>query len=228
MNKNLPIVIIGIVAIVAITGGVVLFQSSKAENNKPRASSNNAAPAVDRYKTAPPGAQPAWAKGPANAVVTLEEFADFQCPSCAQFDPAIREIKTIYGDRVRVVFRQYPLQMHPKAYDAARAAEAAGIQGKFWEMHDLLYDKQKDWSVMENHRQTFAEYARSLGLNVEKFNDDLVGQITSSRVGLDKQRGDAIGIRATPSLFVNGRLLMPDEMQTTKLRQVVENALQRK
>lgn len=228
MNKNLPIVIIGIVAIIAIVGGVLLFQSSKAENNKPKTNTNNSAAAVDKYKTAPIGAQPAWSKGSANATVTLEEFADFQCPSCAQFDPTIREIKTVYGDRVRVVFRQYPLQMHPKAYDAARAAEAAGAQGKFWEMHDLLYDKQKDWSVMENHRQTFADYAKSLGLNVEKFNDDLAGQIASSRVGLDKQRGDAIGIRATPSLFLNGRLLMPDEMQTSKLRQLIDNALQGK
>jgi protein-disulfide isomerase len=228
MNKNLPIVIIGIVAIVAIVGGVLLFQSSKAENNKPKATANNAAPAIDKYKTAPPGAQPPWAKGSANATVTIEEFADFQCPSCAQFDPTIREIKTIYGDRVRIIFRQYPLQMHPKAYDAARAAEAAGVQGKFWEMHDLLYDKQKDWSVMENHRLTFADYAKSLGLDVEKFNNDLVGQVASSRVGLDKQRGDAINIRATPSVFINGRLLMPDEMQTLKLRQLIDNALQRK
>ena len=223
----IPVVIIGFVAVVAIIAGVVLYQRNKAETTN---YGNNSTPITksspaDKMKTAPPGAQPAWTKGAPNATITLEEFADFECPSCAYFQPTLKEIKTVYGDRVRIVFRQYPLQMHPKAYDAARAAEAAGMQGKFWEMHDILYEKQKDWSKSADHRTDFENYAKSLGLNTEKFRTDMVGMPASNRVSLDKQRGDYVGIRATPSIFLNGRLLTADEMQTAKLREAIENVL---
>lgn len=232
MNKNLPALIIGLVAVIAIVAGVVLYQNSKAKDT-PAAikNSNSAPPPVDRTKTAPSGAEPAWAKGAPNATVTLEEFADFECPACGTFEMVLREIKTIYGDRVRIIFRQYPLvQVHHRAYDAARAAEAAGAQGKFWEMHGMLYDKQRTWSskTLLNHRQEFESYAKTLGLNVEKFNTDLTGETANNRVAADKKRGDYIGIRSTPSIFLNGRLLTVDEMQITKMRGLIENALQGK
>lgn len=241
MNKNLPIVIIGLVAIVAIVGGVFLYRSSTAKTNVAAnnsnvsnssniSNSNGAAtpsPATDRMKTAPAGAQPAWSRGDANAVVTLEEFADFECPSCAAFQATLKEIKTIYGNRVKIIFRQYPLtQMHPKAYDAARATEAAGAQGKFWEMQELIYDRQKDWKVSPDHRKDFTDYAKTLGLDVDKFNADLTGDTANRRVALDKQRGDNVGVKATPSLFLNNRLLTPDEMETSKLRQAIDSVLQ--
>jgi len=232
MNKNLPLIIIGLVAVAAIAAGVFLYQTGKTPTTKtPTAIVNSNANSNDKtLKTAPPGAEPAWTKGAPNATVTLEEFADFECPSCGAFAPTMREIKTVYGDRVRVIFRQYPLQMHQRAYDAARAAEAAGAQGRFWEMHDMLYDKQKVWSskTLLDHRKEFEGYAKSLGLNVDKFNNDLTGNMANSRVAADKKRGDFIGIRATPSLYLNGRLLTPEEMQITKLRELVENALQGK
>jgi protein-disulfide isomerase len=229
MNKNLPALIIGLVAIIAIVSGVYLYQNSKADNAPVAKNSSNAAPTLDKVKTAPPGAEPAWSKGAPNATVTLEEFADFECPSCGMFEPTMREIKTVYGNRVRVIFRQYPLQMHQHAYDAARAAEAAGLQGKFWEMHDMLYDKQKSWSKeMPDARKEFEGYAKALNLNVDKFNNDLTGETANNRVAADKKRGDFIGIRATPSLFLNGRLLTVEEMQIAKLRELIEIALQGK
>lgn len=234
MNKNLPVIIIGLVALVAIIGGVYLYNSSSAKapapvNKNITAPVNSTASPVDRTKTAPQGAQPAWSKGAPNAVVTLEEFADFQCPSCAYFQPALKEVRTAYGDRVRIIFRQYPLQMHPKAFDAARAAEAAGQQGKFWEMHDMIYQKQKDWSLPTvDHRKEFENYAQSLGLDAAKFSNDMISDNATRRVTLDKQRGDYIQIRATPSVFLNGRLLTPDEMEVNKLRQLIDAALQSK
>jgi protein-disulfide isomerase len=227
MNKNLPALIIGIVALVAVVAGVVLYNNGKAPATSANKTNVNSASSGDKIKNAPPGATPAWTRGAPNAPVVLEEFGDFQCPSCAAFEPTMREIKTIYADKVRVVFRQYPLAMHPKAYDAALAAEAAGMQGadKFWAMHDLLYEKQKDWTVMEDHRKTFADYAKTLGLDVNKFNEDLVGLPAKNRVSADKQRGDFIPIKATPSLFLNNRLLLPEEMQTAKLRELIDKAL---
>lgn len=227
----IPAVIIGLVAVIAIVATVYLYQTSRANTPGPVISNANANANSNTkaLKTAPPGAEPAWTKGAPNATVTLEEFADFECPSCGFFEPTMREIKTVYGDRVRVIFRQYPLQMHQHAYDAARAAEAAGQQGKFWEMHDMLYDKQKSWSKeMPDARKEFENYAKTLGLNVDKFNNDLTGDTANSRVSADKKRGDFISIRATPSIFLNGRLLTADEMQVTKMRELIENALQGK
>lgn len=228
VNKNLPALIIGLVALIAIISGVVLYQNSKANSAPATVKSSNSAAPVDKVKTAPPGASPAWSKGAPNAVVTLEEFADFECPSCSLFQPILREVKTVYGDRVRFIFRQYPLQMHKYAGDAARAAEASGAQGKFWEMHDLIYEKQKEWSKAASPTAEFENYAKTLGLNLEKFKTDMTAPAAIERVAADKKRGDFIGIRATPSVFLNGRLLTQDEMQVIKLRGLIESALQGK
>lgn len=235
MKKNqLPLTIIGLVAIVAIVGTVLYLRganSSKPPVNANKTQANNATKNTNALANASPGASPAWARGPANAPIVIEEFADFECPSCAGFEPVIRQIKTIYGDRVRVVFRHYPLtQIHQKAYDAARATEAAGMQGKFWEMHDILYDKQKSWTTSGDHRAEFANYAQQIGLNVDQFKTDMAGIMTAQRVDADKKRGDSVRIGSTPSAFLNGRPLdFTTEMSNTDaLRRAVENALQGK
>lgn len=234
MKKYLPLLIIALVGVAAVLGAVMYSQTKKtpsavAQTNGKTSNSNAAAQtAAKSYAAASPGAQPAWSKGAATASVVLEEFADFQCGSCAAFSPTLREIKTVYGDRVRVIYRQYPLPMHNKAEDASRAAEAAGLQGKFWEMHDMIYDKQKDWSIMTDARAAFAGYAKTLGLDVDKFNNDMVGQIAAQRVAADKKRGNEVGVRATPSVFLNGRLLTPPEMTASGMREAVDQALQAK
>ena len=238
MKKNqskLPLTIIGLVAVVAIIGTVLFLRSGAkpppTNRNTNSTQANSAAKNPNALASASAGAQPAWAKGPATAPVVIEEFADFECPSCAGFEPVIRQIKTIYGDKVRVVFRHYPLtQIHQKAYDAARAAEAAGMQNKFWEMHDLLYDKQKSWTTSGDHRAEFANYAQQIGLDVERFKTEMLGMVAAQRVDADKKRGDSVRIASTPSAFLNGRPLdFTTEMSNTDaLRRVVESALQGK
>jgi protein-disulfide isomerase len=229
MKNKTPLIIIGIVAVAAIVGALIYANMG---NTPPRVSNANKNAANTRANATPvnasAGAQPAWSKGAPNAQVTIEEFADFQCPSCAYFHTVLKEVKTVYGDRVRVTFRQYPLQqVHPHAYDAARAAEAAGVQGadKFWAMHDTLFEKQKEWSVMPNARDEFAKYAGQIGLDVEKFKTDMVGMIANSRVAADKKRGDEMRVGSTPSVFLNGRLLLPEEMTSPKMRQLIDAAL---
>lgn len=235
-NNQLPLTIIGLVAVVAIIGTVLYLRGARSEtpsksNTNKSANSSNSKNSTNALANALPGAQPAWGKGPATAPVVIEEFADFECPSCANFEPVIRQIKSLYGDKVRVVFRHYPLtQIHAKAYDAARATEAAGMQGKFWEMHDLLYDKQKSWTTSTDHRNEFANYAQQMGLNVDQFKTDMAGMITAQRVDADKKRGDSVRIGSTPSAFLNGRPLdFTTEMSNTEaLRRAVEGALQGK
>lgn len=178
--------------------------------------------------TAPPGASPAHYKGGASALVTIEEFADFQCPTCAVLHPTVQQIQAAYGDRVKIIFRNFPLQqIHAKAYDAAVAAEAAGLQGKFWEMQNQLFTNQQMWVNASNHRQTFEEYAQKIGLDANKFRDDMAGMAAKSRVDADMARARAINVSSTPSFYVNGRLLAPEELEFSKFRRAIDTEMQK-
>ena len=165
-------------------------------------------------------------RGGANAAVTIEEFGDFECPPCGILHPELIKLEREYGDRLRVIFREFPLtQMHKYAYDAARAAEAAGMQNKFWEMHDLLYEKKEEWSLAPDPRAMFVEYAKVLGMDGERFSRDMLGDLAALRVGLDMRRGKSLGVTGTPTLFINGRRMDPSEMTPDGLRAAVNKAL---
>jgi protein-disulfide isomerase len=175
----------------------------------------------------PPDTQPAHYKGPLNASVQLEEFGDYQCPPCGQFHPIAQRVLAQYGDRVRFSFRNFPLDnIHRFASEAARAAEAAGAQGKFWEMHDLLYEKQTEWSKADDARPLFIKYAQSLGLDVNRFTQDLDGALAGMRVAQDRYMGQARGVSGTPTVFLNGREVPFDQlMDFDKLRADIDAAL---
>lgn len=140
-------------------------------------------------------------RGKDDATVTLVEYADFECPYCGRAEPAIRELLAEQGDALRYVFRHLPLQeVHPRAEIAAEAAEAAGAQGAFWELHDLLFDHQEALTPRDLRR-----YASELGLDVERFEKDLYSHIYEERVERDVASADASGVSGTPSFFINGR-----------------------
>ncbi|MDX6381003.1 MAG: hypothetical protein QOI57_2027 [Rubrobacteraceae bacterium] len=140
-------------------------------------------------------------RGKAEAAVTLVEYGDFECPYCGQAEPIIRELLTLCHDDLRYVFRHLPLSdVHPHAQMAAEAAEAAGAQGAFWEMHDLLFTHQDTLTPLDLRR-----YADSLGLNVESFSEDLRQRRHAPRVSADVASADASGVSGTPTFFVNGR-----------------------
>ena len=140
--------------------------------------------------------------------VTLVEYSDFQCPACASFEPLLQDISTTYGSDVRLVYRHFPLYtLHPNAEAAAFASEAAALQGKFWEMHDLLFDRQDDWENLAAPTDMFAAYADLLGLNVEQFKSDLVSDVVRDRVKVDVNSGNAANISATPTLYLNGNVI---------------------
>jgi protein-disulfide isomerase len=131
-----------------------------------------------------------------------------------------------YGERVRLIFRNYPLPMHKYAFFAARAAEAAGQQGKFWEMHDALYDNQKEWSDSMEPRVQFDSYATRLGLDVQRFKADMERQDLTDRIKADMQRGNTLNVRGTPTVYLNGRELMPGKLVTEEdLRREIDAAL---
>jgi protein-disulfide isomerase len=146
-------------------------------------------------------------KGSATATVSVIEYGDFQCPACASYEPILFKLQAEYGDRVTFVFRNFPLyQNHPNAETASMAAEAAGMQGKYWEMHDLLYQKQAEWSSASTGSVVadyFDKYAASLGLDVAKFDTDLKSDTVRSKIQKDVTGANAAAVDHTPTFFIN-------------------------
>ncbi len=218
MKRILPFAIIVIVLIAAAVGGMILLRSS-------RQASNSSAPTPDPALDVR-GAEPAHIRGDPNAPVTLEEFGDFQCPSCGTYYPELKKIETEFGDKLRVIFRESPLvPMHEHALMAAQAAEAAGLQGKFWEMHDKLYENQTQWTPAKDLVPVFADYAKQLGIDPDRFMRDLNGEQVAQRIFQDGKRVHALGLQGTPSFLVNGKEATGDQWKPDGLRQMIKEAI---
>lgn len=141
------------------------------------------------------------AQGPENAPHTLVEFGDYQCPYCGAAFPVVKELQRSLGKKLRFIFRNFPLtQAHPCALVAAEAAEAAALQGKFWEMHDIIYENQAELAP-----DTLIGWAANIGLDVEKFeNATRQGEVTK-RIKDDRMSGISSGVNGTPCFFIGGR-----------------------
>jgi protein-disulfide isomerase len=163
--------------------------------------------------TASAGAVNPPTKGSPTATVVLEEFADYQCGACASLHPKMQEVYSKYGSRIKFIFRNFPLKNHNKAYEAAVATEAAAKQGKFWEMQNLLFSKQRDWMNSTDFKKVLEDFAKQLDLNYDQFTTDTAGFETKSRVDADLQRGNSIGITSTPTIILNNRILTFEEAQ---------------
>lgn len=147
-------------------------------------------------------------KGDTNAPNTIVEYSDFQCPFCAQFYPLLSQLSKEMPDKVKVIYRSFPLRsIHANAQLAAQAAEAAGKQGKFWEMHDVLFNTQSSWSPLAKPADKFTEYANSLGLDINKFNADLNSSEVVDKVNNDYKSAVKNGVSGTPTIFLNGKLV---------------------
>ena len=227
-NNNFLFVFIGLFLLAALLGGCGNNATKTNNAVKSNANAANNSNAAQNYATAPAGAVPAHFKGGASAKVVIEEFADYQCPTCASMHPTMQQIQAAYGDRVKIIFRNFPLtQIHPKAYDAAVASEAAGMQGKFWEMQNQLFTNQQFWTTASDHRKIFEEYAQKIGLDIQKFNADMGGIATKDRVDKDLQRARALNVGSTPSFYINGKLLPFEETEFNRFRQAIDAELQR-
>ena len=157
-----------------------------------------------------------WKIGTASAKVTVVEFSDFQCPSCKAAEPEVDNILAKYKDQIFFVYRHFPLPAHEFAFGAAEAAEAAGFQGKFWEMQSKLFDISPDLSTDQLKKS-----AADLGLDMNKFNKDLDSDPVRQKVLSDQADGNKIGVDATPTFFVNGKQLVG----VSNLDSTISNAL---
>lgn len=167
-----------------------------------------------------------WVRGPGlknvNAKVTLIEYSDFQCPACGAYYPVVKQLEKDFP-ALNVVYRHFPLPQHGNARVAAQAAEAAGAQGKFWEMHDLLFDNQTFWSEEKNPAGIFEAYAQKLGLNLDKFRTDANGQAAKTKINADVQSGDK-EITGTPTFFLNNQKIQ-NPQGYDEFRSIIEKAI---
>ncbi len=144
--------------------------------------------------------------GNKNAKVNVVEFGDYQCPACGYASPIIDKLIETYknNSNVNFVFRNFPLPQHSNALVSAEAAEAAGAQGKFWEMHSMIYNGQNDWSGSSKALEIFAGYAQKLGLDIKTFTDAVSQNKFQDAISKDRSDGNALGVNATPTFFVAG------------------------
>jgi len=147
-------------------------------------------------------------KGNPDAEVELIEYSDFQCPACAQFYPYVNDLMAEYGDSIRLEYRHFPLiNIHPQAVPAARAAEAAAQQGKFWEMHDKLFENQTVWSRAANPSAHFSQYAEEIGLDVSLFRRHLGSTVINSAITDSFNDARERGFTGTPTFLLNGEVM---------------------
>ena len=158
-----------------------------------------------------------WTKGNKEAKVVLVEYSDFQCPACADYQPLFKKLSEEFGDKITFAYRHFPLRQHQNARLAAYAAEAAGRQNKFWEMHDLIFENQNRWENRGDAENIFTGYARTLGLDIDEFKNGLSSKEIKDKVENDYQSGIRSNVNATPTVFLNGeKIKVPpnyDELQ---------------
>jgi len=272
MRRYFPFALIAIVLLLAVGGGYLLlrFQTPPAPiSAKSVPSSTIASPTPGNVAAEPAsvpailapdsagaepasvpailapgsaGAEPAHVRGGESAPITLEEFGDFQCSQCSGLSAILKKIEEDYGSNLRIIFREYPLRQHERAYDAACAAEAAGLQRRFWEMHDLLYQNRSEWNSEEDGRtslfgskpyrsatfaarEKFEAYAGKLGLDVERFKQDIDGEEVRARVSADRARAASLNIDRTPTIYINGQHVAAPSGTAEGLRSLIDAEL---
>jgi len=182
-----------IAAIIIIFGGIVVVNNRNKDNSGDKSSDGKATSHVEGSNS----------KG-----ITLVEYGDFQCPVCGLYEPTVKQVAEKYKDDIQFQFRHFPLQqVHPNAFAASRAAEAASLQNKFWEMHDLLYANQNEWSAASDPVSMFNGYAKTLGINVEQFKTDFTSGKVNGAIQADISAGNKLKVTGTPTFFLNGKLV---------------------
>lgn len=225
MKRFLPLIIILCVLGVALGAGWY-FKHSEKRTPSPRARATSTPSTSSPLGSIEPGAMPPHSFGSEQAPVTLEEFGDFECPPCGMLHPILKTMEQEFGPRIRLIFREFPLvPTHQHALAAARSAEAAGLQGKFWQMHALLYENQKTWHEATDVNPIFEDYANRIGLDLNQFRGDLRSEIVEQRIFLDGKRAHSLGVKGTPTVFLNGREVPFESLAPEKLRALIDAEL---
>ncbi|HVS58707.1 MAG TPA: thioredoxin domain-containing protein [Candidatus Saccharimonadales bacterium] len=208
-----------IVAIAVILGGVFWFTGN---NNKSNGGSSSNVSATKHIE------------GNGSTGVTLVEYGDYECPFCAEWYPVVKQVQSDYSSQIYYQFRNFPLQsIHKNAFAASRAAEAAGLEGKFWEMHDQLYvnndyQGQSGWVSSNDPLTYFDQFAKNIGLNVTKFNTDYSSDKVNALVNADLTEGNKLGINSTPTFYLDGKLIQPKAITVDALKTFIDAEIAKK
>lgn len=201
------------VLIIAVVG-IILFAGSDSDTANDVSSSEILSVQESDHK-----------QGPAGASVNLIEYTDFQCPACGAIFPVIQQMLFEFGDQIEFVSRHFPLtSIHPNAMAAHRSAEAASNQGMFWEMHDMLFERQQAWSGSTDVNRIFEGYATELGLDLDQFTTDAASEEVSKVINANVSSGSQVGVQGTPTFFINGELF-PTPRSVEEFRAGIQAAL---
>jgi protein-disulfide isomerase len=189
--------------IVALLGGLIIYSRLSSPSIDVSGIENNSIVAASDQN----GQIGDHAYGNTDSKVILLEYGDFQCPSCEGAHPQVKEVMEEYKDRVLFIFRNFPItSAHPNARAAAGAVEAAGLQGKYWEMHNLVFESLAEWNTLTGSNRTnkFTDYARSLELDVDRFVSDMGSEAVNKKISFDQALGKSFNVTSTPTFFLNG------------------------
>lgn len=229
MTNEVKIVSLVALATTLLIGVTVYFTAKSAPTNS--SPSAVATPATNLSDVGQLVRSDSYSKGDENAKVTVVEFADFQCEACKAAYPAVKQLMEEYkGKGVKLTLRNFPLPNHKNSQIAANAAEAAGEQGKYWEMHDILFENQEAWTADPPQPKTAAQaielmmqYGQQLGLDMEKFKVAVESRKFNEKLSRDMADGEEQQVTGTPTFFVNGKKLQ----SITELRAAIDSELAR-
>lgn len=215
MKKDLKMVLFPVLALIIFAGAIMFFNREKTGETAPEAATPQAANILREGN---------YSIGPKDAKVTVVEFFDPECEGCAAFHPIFKKIIDEYPGRVHFVARY--MLYHGNSYSAALALEGAGKQGKFWEMYAFLLERQNEWSHQEGSvTNVFERYAKELNLNIEDFNKSYDDFTFKSALAKDVADGQQLGVKGTPTFFINGKMLM--RLSYQDLKDAIETELAR-
>ena len=221
MFKDKFVITIVIVTFLILVGGFMVFSKTASTSSNPNGST---AVSKDNQKLLEVASDD-WIKGNKDASVTLVEYMDFECEACGAYYPLINQLEEEFKNEVRFVNRYFPLPGHKNGLLSALAVEAAGKQGKYWEMHDILFENQKTWGEKQSPDPTIFEgYAKQIKLNIDKFKKDVVSQEIKDRVNRDKNAGVKLGVSGTPTFFLNGEKI-PNPKSLEDFRSFIQAAV---
>src|SRR3989344_1879386 len=181
----------------------------------------------DKSTSTSSGAQPSnHVKGGGTKNVTLVEYGDYQCPACGAFYPILNHVYDKYQNDIHFQFRNFPLtSIHPNAFVSARAAEAADKQGKFWEMYSKLYENQQAWSASNSPNSYFEQYASDLGLDVNKFKQDLLSSEVNALINADIKEATKLGADSTPTFVLEGKKIDQNPRDLESFSKLIDEAI---
>ena len=219
MKRYLTFIIVGVVALTALAGSPLLCQTMQP---------HRLTISADKTMSGRSTTKSVHIRGNPDAPVTLEEFGDFECPSCKNVATFLDQVIKEYHPHVREIFRNFPLAMHQQAREAALAAEAAGLQGRFWEMHDMLFREQAVWSSATDAEMLFDTYAETLGLDLNQFRKDLKSNKVRERIESDQARAKSLGVKVAPTLFIDKRVVETKDGTPEKVHTLIDEAVKAK